>query len=57
MTVLLIFIALVAAFFFGMVSMMGAVRRISPAAYFVLAQELKWRRAARSNERDREGEQ
>lgn len=56
LNVLLIFIALVAAFFFGMVSMLGAVRRISPAAYSVLAQELKWRRAARRDGRRDEGE-
>ena len=56
MNVLLIFIALVAAYLFGMVSALGAVRRISPAAYSVLAQELKWRKAERQAGRDKEGE-
>lgn len=56
MTVLVIFIALVAAYFFGMVSALGAVKRISPAAYSVLAQELKWREAERQARRDKEGE-
>lgn len=53
---LLIFIALVAAYFFGMVSMAGAVRKVSPEAWFVLAQELKWRKAERQAGRDKEGD-
>lgn len=57
MTVLVIFIALVGAYLFGMVSALGAVRRISPAAYSVLAQELKWRKAERQAGRDKEGKQ
>lgn len=56
MNVLLTFIALLAAYVFGIVSMLGAVKRASPAAYHVLAQELKWRRAERKAGRDKEGD-
>lgn len=57
MTVLLIFIALLAAYVFGIVSMLGAVKKASPAAYYVLVQDLRWRKAERKAGRDKEGEQ
>jgi len=56
MMALVIFIALVGAYLFGMVSALGAVKRISPAAYSVFAQELKWREAERRAGRDKEGD-
>ena len=56
MMVLLIFIALLAAYVFGIVSMLGAVKRASPAAYYVLVQDMRWRRAERKAGRDKEGE-
>lgn len=55
--VLLVFVALVGAYLFGIVSALGAVKRISPAAWSVLSQEIKWREAERKARRDREGEQ
>lgn len=50
---LLIFLALVAACFCGMVSMLGIIKRVSPAAYFVLAQDVKWRVAERKAGKDK----
>ncbi len=50
---LLIFIALVGAYLIGMVSMLGIIERISPAAYFVLEQDLKWRVAERKAGKDK----
>lgn len=51
MIVLAIFLALVAAFsigdFIGMASMLVTIKKISPAAYSVFCQELKWRKAER----------
>lgn len=57
MRVLLVFVALVGAYLFGMVSTLGAVEKISPAAWSVLCQEIKWRKAERKAGRDKEGEQ
>lgn len=54
MIVLLVFLAQVAAFFFGMFCMLGAVKKISPEAYRVLYQELKWRKAERKAWKDDE---
>ncbi len=55
--VLLVFVAMVGAWLFGMVSALGAVKKISPAAWSVLSQEIKWRKAERKAGRDKEGEQ
>lgn len=55
--VLLIFLALAAGYLVGMFSTLGAVKKISHAAYSVLYQELKWRKAERQARRDKEGEQ
>lgn len=57
MTVLLVFAALAGAYLFGIVSALGAVEKISPAAWSVLSQEIKWRKAERKAGRDKEGEQ
>ena len=61
MRVFLVFIALVGAYFFGMVSMLHLVNKISPAAYFALQQDIKWRKAeAKSKaamEKEKEGKQ
>lgn len=45
MRVFLVFIALVVAYFFGAISTLCAVEKVSPAAYFVLKQDIKWRKA------------
>ena len=50
--VFLVFIALVVAYFGGMVNTMCLVRKISPAAFFVLGQDIKWKKAAMKNEEE-----
>lgn len=52
MRVLLVFIALVGAYVAGMVNTMCLVRKISPAAFFVLGQDIKWKKAAMKNEEE-----
>lgn len=47
MSVLLILAALGLAYFFGMLSMVGAIRKYYPATYRALDAELRERKAAR----------
>ena len=49
MRVVLVFIALVGAYVAGMVNTMCLVRKISPAAFYVLGQDIKWRKAEIEN--------
>ena len=49
MRVLLVFVALVGAYFFGAISTLCAVEKVSPAAYFVLKQDIKWKKAEMKN--------
>ena len=49
MRVFLVFIALVGAYFFGAISTLCAVEKVSPAAYFVLKQDIKWKKAEMKN--------
>lgn len=49
MRVVLVFIALVGAYFFGAISTLCAVEKVSPAAYFVLKQDIKWKKAEMKN--------
>lgn len=58
MRVFLVFVALVGAYFGGMVSMLHLVNKISPAAYCVLQQDIKWRKAeaAMNKEKEKNGE-
>lgn len=61
MRVLLVFVALVGSYFFGAISTLCAVEKVSPAAYFALQQDIKWRKAeAKSKaamEKEKEGKQ
>lgn len=57
MRVVLVFIALVGAYFFGSISMLHSVRKISPAAYFVLQQDIKWKKAEAAMNKEKEGKQ
>ena len=45
MKVVLVFIALVWEYIAGMVNTMCLVRKISPAAFYVLGQDIKWKKA------------
>lgn len=45
MRAFLVFIALVGAYVAGMINTMCLVRKISPAAFYVLGQDIKWRKA------------
>ena len=60
MRVVLVFIALVGAYIAGMVSTLCAVEKVSPAAYFALQQDIKWRKAEaamnKKKEKDEENE-
>lgn len=58
MSVFRVFIALIGAYFFGMVSMLHLVNKISPAAYFVLQQDIKWRKAeaVMNKKKEKDGE-
>lgn len=49
MRVLLVFIALVGAYIAGMVNTMCLVRKVSPAAFYVLGQDIKWKKAEMKN--------
>ena len=49
MRVFLVFIALVGAYIAGMINTMCLVRKISPAAFFVLGQDIKWKKAEMKN--------
>lgn len=50
--VFLVLIALVGAYFFGAISTLCAVEKVSPAAYFVLKQDIKWKKAEMKNEEE-----
>lgn len=49
MRVFLVFIALVGAYVAGMINTMCLVRKISPAAFYVLGQDIKWKKAEMNN--------
>lgn len=57
MRVLLVFIALVGAYFFGAISTLCAVEKVSPAAYFVLKQDIKWRKAEAAMNKETEDDE
>lgn len=57
MMVLLVFIALVGAYVAGMVNTMCLVRKISPAAYFALQQDIKWRKAEAAMNKETEDDE
>lgn len=57
MRVLLVFVALVGAYFFGAISTLCAVEKVSPAAYFALQQDIKWRKAEAAMNKETEDDE
>lgn len=57
MRVLLVFVALVGAYFFGAISTLCAVEKVSPASYFALQQDIKWRKAEAAMNKETEDDE